>query len=76
VLLPEGVRLNGFNFKKSDRVTLRGETPSAALASEFIGRLERCPWFSGTKTVSMPTTPEGLTKFEVVCTLKPIGAHP
>jgi len=76
VLLPANVRLNGFNFKKSDRVTLRGETASAALASEFIGRLERCPLFSKVKTVSMPTTPEGLTKFEVVCTLKTVGAHP
>jgi hypothetical protein len=76
LLLPEGVRLISFTFKKSDRVTLRGETPSAAQASEFIGRLERCPLFSSAKTVSMPTTPEGLTKFEVVCTLKAIGAHP
>lgn len=76
MLLPANVRLNGFNFKKSDRVTLRGETASAALASEFIGRLERSPLFSSVKTVSMPTTPEGLTKFEVVCTLKSVGAHP
>ncbi|MBM3861173.1 MAG: hypothetical protein FJ395_16215 [Verrucomicrobia bacterium] len=73
LLLPDNVRLVGFTFKKGQSVTLRGETASAALASEFIGRLERCPVFAGAKTVSMPTTPEGLTKFEVVCTLKPIG---
>jgi hypothetical protein len=76
LLLPTGVRLIGFNFKKGQTVIFRGETSSAALASEFIGRLERCPLFTNAKTVSMPTTPEGLTKFEVVCTLKPVGAHP
>jgi len=75
VLLPNNVRLIGFNFKKGQSVVLRGETGSAALASEYIGRLERCPLFSAAKTVSMPTTPEGLTKFEVVCTLKPIGSR-
>lgn len=74
LLLPENVRLTNFSFKKGQSVTLRGETTSAALASEFIGRLERCPLFSAAKTVSMPSTPEGLTKFEVVCTLKPVGS--
>lgn len=80
LLLPEKVQLTGFGFKKGHSVTLRGETPSASLASDFIGRLERCPLFTGVKTVSMPTVQGGLTKFEVVCSLKsaarPAGAKP
>ena len=74
LLLPDGARLTGFNFKKGQSVTLRGETSSAALASDYIGKLERSPLFLNVKTISMPTAADGLTKFEVVCTLKPIVA--
>lgn len=78
LLIPENVRLNGFGFKKGQSVTIRGETSTAPKASEFIGRLERCPLFRSVKTLSMPTMQDGLTKFEVVCSLKsaarPAGA--
>lgn len=68
-LMPESLKLTGFTFKKDQTVTLRGQTPAAGTANEFIGRLERCAMFGAVKTVSVRT--EGnLTKFEVVGTLK------
>ncbi len=77
-LTPTGARLTGFSFKKNQGVTLRGETSSSAKATEFIGQLERCRLFVNVKTLSMPTMQDGLTKFEVVCSLPPAGGgvHP
>lgn len=68
-LMPDSVKLTGLNFKKEQNVSLRGQTPSAVMANDFIGRLEKNALFASVKTVSVRT--EGnLTKFEVVCSLK------
>jgi Tfp pilus assembly protein PilN len=74
VQLPQSVRLTGFKFKKNETLTLRGETASASLALDYIGKLGQSPLFDNVKTVSMPTTPEGLTTFEVICRLKPVSS--
>jgi len=77
LLLPSNVRLTGYSFKKAQSVTLRGETGSAGMASDLLGRLESCPLFSSTKASPMPTLQDGITKFEVVCALKKTkGATP
>jgi Tfp pilus assembly protein PilN len=72
-LLPESVKLTGFNFKKEQNVSLRGQATSAMMANDFISRLEKSALFSNVKTVSVRT--EGnLTKFEIIGTLRsPVG---
>lgn len=71
VLMPDNVKLNGFLFKKDDAVTLRAQAQSAALATDYISRLEKSPLFAKVTTGSMRSEPgSGLTKFDVVCTLK------
>jgi hypothetical protein len=69
MLMPENLKLDTFNFKKDQSVSLRGQTASAPMATDFISRLENCPLFSKVQTVSMRTV-GGLTKFEALCTLK------
>jgi hypothetical protein len=69
--MPENLKLNHFLYKKDQTVTLRGQAQSAALAYDFISRLEQGELFSSVKTVSVRTEGAGgLTKFEVLCTLK------
>jgi type II secretory pathway component PulL len=71
LLMPDNVKLNGFLFKKDDAITLRAQAQSAALATEYISRLEKSELFSKVATGSMRSEPgSGLTKFDVVCTLK------
>lgn len=71
LILPENVKLNGFVFKKDNEVTLRAQAQSATLATEYISRLEKGELFSKVNTGSMRSDPgSGLTKFEVVCSLK------
>jgi hypothetical protein len=74
-LMPEKLRLTSFNFKKGQSLILRGETTAEAkTALDFIAKLDRCPLFLSAKMISMPTLPDGLTKFEVACTLKPVAS--
>jgi hypothetical protein len=78
MLLPESVKLSGFNFKKDESVTLRAQAQSASVANELISRLEKCDLFS--KVVlsgQMRSDPgSGLTKFDAVCTLKSAAPAP
>lgn len=70
-LLPENVKFNGFSFKKDETVVLRGQAQSAALATDYISRLERSEMFSKVVPGNMRSEPgTGLTKFDVTCTLK------
>jgi Tfp pilus assembly PilM family ATPase len=70
------LKLASFDFKKDATVKLRGQTASAGTATEFISRLEKCELFSKVNTGSMRTD-GGLTKFDVVCSLKSgAGAAP
>jgi len=79
VLMPENVKLNGYNFKRDDAVTLRAQAQTSALATEFISRLEKCDLFSKVAAGSMRSEPvTGLKKFDVVCSLKsaaPLPTH-
>ncbi len=77
LLLPDNVKLNGFTFKKDDSVTLRAQAQSAALAHEYISRLEKRELFSKVTTGAERTEPgTGLTKFDVVCSLKSAAPAP
>jgi hypothetical protein len=70
-LMPENLKLNSFDFKKDATVKLRGQTPSATTATDFISRLEKCELFSKVTPGPMRVEPGGgLTKFDVVCSLK------
>jgi len=75
-LMPDNVKLNGFSFqKKDDKVTLHGQAQAAGFANDFIGHLEKSELF--TKVTPLGQRIEqgtGLTKFDVECSLKPIGA--
>jgi Tfp pilus assembly protein PilN len=70
VQMPQGVKLNTFVFKKDNSVTLRGQAPTSATAVDFISRLEHSDLFSNVKTITVRTEPSGLTRFDVLCTLK------
>ncbi len=70
VRMPESMRLNEFVFKKDQTVTLRGQAPSAAIAIDFQSRLEQCDLFSKITPGQSRTEGGGLTKFDLVCTLK------
>ncbi|HUI08037.1 MAG TPA: pilus assembly protein PilM [Verrucomicrobiae bacterium] len=70
VRMPEGMKLNEFSFKKDQTVTLRGQAPSAAIAIDFQSRLEQCDLFSKVTPGQSRTEGGGLTKFDLVCTLK------
>jgi hypothetical protein len=77
MLMPDNVKLNGFSFKRDDTVTLRAQAQTAALATEFISRLEKSELFSKVTPGSMRSDPgTGLTKFDVVCTLKSAAPAP
>ena len=77
-LMPENVKLNGFTFKKDEKVTLKAQAQSATVATEFISRLEQCSLFSKISPGNMRTDPNagGLTKFDVDCTLKSASPLP
>ena len=73
-VLPENVKLNGFSFKKDDKVTLRGQAQAAGFANEFIGRLDKSAMFTKVTPGGQRIEPgTGLTKFDVDCSLKTIG---
>ena len=77
-LMPDNLKLISFEFKKDATVKLRGQTASAATATEFISRLEKGDLFSKVSLGSMRQDPgaAGLTKFDVVCTLKSAVSAP
>jgi Tfp pilus assembly PilM family ATPase len=70
VRMPEHMKLNEFVFKKDQSVTLRAQAPSAALALDFQSKLEQCDLFSKVTPGQSRTEGGGLTKFDLVCTLK------
>jgi hypothetical protein len=70
VRMPEGMRLNEFVFKKDESVGLKGQAPSAAIAIDFQSRLEQCELFSKVTANRSSTEAGGLTKFDLLCTLK------
>ena len=71
--LPEGVRLSEFAFKKDQTVGLKGQAPSAAVSDDFPIRLEKSELFSKVTPNRSSTEAGGLTKFDLVCTLKTAG---
>jgi hypothetical protein len=73
VRMAEGMRLNEFAFKKDQTVGLKGQAPSAAVAIDFQSRLEQCDLFSKVIANRSSTEAGGLTKFDLVCTLKTAG---
>ena len=77
-LLPDNLKLISFEFKKDATVKLRGQTSSAATATDFISRLEKCELLSEVKLGQMRQDPGGvgLTKFDVICTLKSAAGAP
>ncbi len=77
-LMPDTVKLNAYSFKKDDTVVLKAQAQSATVGDEFISQLEKCPLFSKIAPGPMRTDAiaGGLTKFDVVCTLKSAPAAP
>lgn len=75
LLMPGNLKLTAFVFQRDDKVTLKGQSDSAQAVYDFISRLEQCPLFAGVKTVGVPTA-GGLTKFELVATLKSAAGRP
>lgn len=74
-LMPDNVKLNGFSFKKDDKVTLRGQAQAAGFANDFIGRLEKSEMFTKVTPGGQRIEPgTGLTKFDVDCSLKTAGS--
>jgi hypothetical protein len=76
-LMPDNVKLNGYTFKRDDTVTLRAQAQTATLATDFISRLEKSELFSKVTSGTSRSDPgTGLTKFDVVCTLKSAAPAP
>lgn len=69
-LMPGNLKLNSFQFKKDQSVTLRGQSQAAAAAIDFQSRLEKCRLFSSVSAGRMASEAGGLTRFEIVCSLK------
>lgn len=74
VLLPDNVKLTSFVYKKDQAVTIKGQSPTAALALDFQSRLEKCDLFSKVVAERSATEAGGLTKFGLTCTLKTAAA--
>jgi type II secretory pathway component PulL len=68
--LPDNVKLNYFQYKKDQTVTLKAQAPSAAVALDFQSRLEKGDLFSKVTSGTSRTEAGGLTKFDLTCTLK------
>jgi type II secretory pathway component PulL len=68
--LPDNVKLNYFQYKKDQTVTIKAEAPSAAVALDFQSRLEKSDLFSKVTSGTSRTEAGGLTKFDLACTLK------
>lgn len=74
-LMPDNLKLSKFQFRKDPTettLTLQGQAQSASLAIDFSGRLKQSPLFSKIAPGAVRSDPgSGLTRFEIVCTLKP-----
>ncbi len=69
--LPENVKLNYFQFKKDQTVSIKAQAPSASAALDFQTQLEKCELFSKIAPGTSRTDPgSSLTKFDLTCTLK------
>ena len=68
--LPENVKLNYFQYKKDQTVTVKAQAPSNATALDFQTRLEKCELFSKVTPGTSRSEAGGLTKFDLTCTLK------
>ncbi|HUJ10431.1 MAG TPA: pilus assembly protein PilM [Verrucomicrobiae bacterium] len=68
--MPEGVRLSEFAFKKDQTVGLKGQAPSASVSDDYVSQLEKSELFSQVTPNRTSTEAGGLTKFDLVCTLK------
>jgi hypothetical protein len=72
--LPDNVKLNYFQYKKDQTVTIKAQAPSAALALDFESRLEKSELFSKVVSPSSRSEPAtGLTKFDLTRNLKSAG---
>ena len=67
--MPPNLKLNFFAFRRDETLTLKGQADAPQAVYDFIGRLEHCDLFAGVKPGGV-TTQAGLTKFELVATLK------
>jgi type II secretory pathway component PulL len=68
--LPDNVKLNYFQYKKDQSVTLKAQAPSANMGLDFQSRLEKSDLFSKVTPGTSRTEAGGLTKFDLTCTLK------
>ena len=81
MVMPENVKLSAFTFKKDQNLALKAQASSATVMNDFIGKLEKSDLFSKVESGASQTDPaNGLTKFDVTCTLKsaapPTGRAP
>jgi len=75
VVMPENLKLSGYTFRRDDTVTLKGQADSAPAVYDFISKLEQSELFASVKTVGVRTEGAGgLTKFELLATLKSAAA--
>ncbi len=73
ILMPDSLKLTQFQFKKDatqTTLTLKGQAQSATLVNDFIGQLEKCELFAKVTPGQMRSEPSGLTRFDILCTLK------
>jgi type II secretory pathway component PulL len=75
-LMPENVKLNYFVFKKDQTVSIKGQAPSSQVIYEFVGRVERSDLFTEVKPGPVSTDRSGLTRFDILCTLKTAAGGP
>ncbi len=74
-LMPDNVKLTGFNFKRDVNVLLRGQAQAAGFVNDFIGKLEKSAMFTKVTIGQQKIEPgTGLTRFDVDCSLKTTGA--
>ncbi|MBU0676509.1 MAG: pilus assembly protein PilM [Verrucomicrobia bacterium] len=72
VLLPEGVEISSFNYKKGRAVSLRGQAKSANPIYDFFEALEKSELFTKTDAGGITTKNdrgERLSEFKVTCQL-------
>ena len=74
-LKPDGLNFNSLIFRKDQTLTLRGQAQSAKTALDFAGQLEKSGMFLKVENKGVRTDPaNGLTRFEILCTLQPAAS--
>lgn len=69
LLMPQGVELGSFSYKKAESVTVRGTCASPEPIYDFLQALERSAFFKGTKAEGVRSKQEGgVTKSEFAVT--------